>query len=100
MGFSTLNKWVEQSRHDDLASRPYEDQAKEISRLRRADGHDAVMVAQIHDELILEADARSAEAVAALLAKEMTTAFAVTFPDAPTTDLVDVKAGSTWADLK
>jgi transposase len=22
MGFSTLNKWVEQSRHDDLASRP------------------------------------------------------------------------------
>ena len=35
MGFSTLNKWVEQSRHDDLASRPYEDQAKEISRLRK-----------------------------------------------------------------
>ena len=35
MGFSTLNKWVEQSRHDDLESRPYEDQAKEISRLRK-----------------------------------------------------------------
>ena len=35
MGFSTLNKWVEQSRHDDLASRPYEDQAKEISGLRK-----------------------------------------------------------------
>jgi len=35
MGFSTLNKWVEQSRHDDLASRPYEDQAKEITRLRK-----------------------------------------------------------------
>ena len=35
MSFSTLNKWVEQSRHDDLASRPYEDQAKEISGLRK-----------------------------------------------------------------
>ena len=35
MGFSTLNKWVEQSRHDDLASRPHEDQAKEITRLRK-----------------------------------------------------------------
>ena len=35
MGFSTFNKWVEQSRHDDLESRPYEDQAKEISGLRK-----------------------------------------------------------------
>jgi transposase len=35
MGFSTLNKWVEQSRYDDLECRPYEDQAKEISRLRK-----------------------------------------------------------------
>jgi transposase len=35
MGFSTLNKWVERSRHDDLENRPYEDQAKEISRLRK-----------------------------------------------------------------
>ncbi len=71
-----------------------------VHRRLRTDGHGAVMVAQIHDELILEADARAADAVAALLAKEMTTAFAVTFPDAPTTDLVDVKAGSTWADIK
>ena len=35
MGFSTLNKWGEQSRHDDLESRPYEDQAQEISQLRK-----------------------------------------------------------------
>ena len=35
MGLSTLNKWVEQNRHDDLEGRPYEDQAKEISRLRK-----------------------------------------------------------------
>ena len=34
MGFSTLNKRVGQSRHDDLESRTYEDQAKEIFRLR------------------------------------------------------------------
>jgi transposase len=35
MGFSTLNKWGEQSWHDDLESRPYEDQAQEISQLRK-----------------------------------------------------------------
>lgn len=71
-----------------------------VHRRLHAEGYNAVMVAQIHDEVILEADAQDADAVGALLAEEMTTAFAVTFPDAPITDLVDVKYGSAWADLK
>jgi DNA polymerase I len=66
----------------------------------RTEGHDAIMVAQIHDELILETDEQVADVVGALLAKEMTRAFAMTFPDAPITGLVDVKVGSSWADLK
>jgi DNA polymerase I-like protein with 3'-5' exonuclease and polymerase domains len=58
------------------------------------------MVAMIHDELILEADAQDAEAVGELLAEEMTAAFAATFPDAPIGGLVDVKTGSSWSSLK
>ena len=43
--------------------------------------------------MIHEADAQAAEAVGELLAEEMITAFAVTFPDAPLGGLVDVKTG-------
>ena len=71
-----------------------------VYRRLHGDGHDAVMVAMIHDELILEADAQAAEAVGELLAEEMTTAFAVTFVDAPLGGLVDVKTGSSWSSLK
>ncbi|MBT4702749.1 MAG: hypothetical protein HOB79_16890, partial [Rhodospirillaceae bacterium] len=71
-----------------------------VYRRLHAEGYDAVMVAMIHDELILEADAQAADAVGALLAEEMTAAFAVTFPDAPISDLVEVNVGSSWADLK
>jgi transposase len=35
IGFSTLTKWVQQDRHNDLMSGPHEDQAKELSRLRK-----------------------------------------------------------------
>jgi transposase len=35
MGFSTLNKWIQQSRDDDLAKGPQADQDKEIFRLRK-----------------------------------------------------------------
>lgn len=58
------------------------------------------MVAMIHDELILEADAQAAEAVGELLAEEMTTAFAAMFVDAPLGGLVDVKTGSSRSSLK
>lgn len=71
-----------------------------VYRRLHGDGYDAVMVAMIHDELILEADAQDAEAVGELLAEEMTMAFAATFPDAPTGGLVDVKIGASWSNLK
>jgi len=32
MGLSTLNKWVQQDRHEGLMSGPHDDQAKEIAR--------------------------------------------------------------------
>ena len=41
-----------------------------------------------------------ADAVAALLAEEMTKAFASTFPQAPIIGLVDVKVAFSWGDLK
>jgi DNA polymerase I-like protein with 3'-5' exonuclease and polymerase domains len=65
-----------------------------------AENIDAEIVAQIHDEVILEADAHAAHAVAHILESEMIAAFSEMFPDAPVTNLVDVKMGATWADLK
>ena len=35
MGFSTLNKWVQRSRDEDLLKGPQVDQEKELSRLRK-----------------------------------------------------------------
>jgi transposase len=35
IGFSTLNKWVQQDRDKELLTGPHEDQEKEISRLRK-----------------------------------------------------------------
>jgi DNA polymerase I-like protein with 3'-5' exonuclease and polymerase domains len=71
-----------------------------VYRRLRTGKFDAIMIAQIHDELILEANPQDAEAVSALLIAEMTTAFCATFPDAPTINLVDVSVGRSWADLK
>jgi DNA polymerase-1 len=71
-----------------------------IHRRIRKEGLNAALVAQVHDEVIVEADAQDAPLVAQILEKEMTSAFVETFPDAPTTGLVDVKTGDSWADLK
>lgn len=35
IGFSTLNKWVAQHKHDDLMSGPHDDVQKELTRLRK-----------------------------------------------------------------
>ena len=35
IGFSTLNKWVQRSRDEDLLKGPQVDQEKELSRLRK-----------------------------------------------------------------
>ena len=37
VGFSTLNKWVQQDRDKELMTGPHEDQEKEITRLRKED---------------------------------------------------------------
>jgi len=66
----------------------------------KADRLDAHLIAQIHDELIVEAIKADVGAVARILEDEMTKAFAVTFPDAPLLNLIDVKTGQSWADLK
>ena len=66
----------------------------------KADGIDAQLIAQIHDELIVEAAEANVDTVARILKDEMTKAFAVTFPDAPLLNLIDVKTGQNWADLK
>ena len=66
----------------------------------KADGLDAHLIAQIHDELIVEAVKADADTVARILNDEMIKAFAETFPDAPLRNLIDVKTGQSWADLK
>lgn len=35
IGFSTLNKWIGQHKHDDLMSGPHDDVHKELARLRK-----------------------------------------------------------------
>ena len=35
IGFSTLNKWITQHKHDDLMSGPHDDVHKELARLRK-----------------------------------------------------------------
>jgi len=35
IGFSTLNKWVSQHKHEDLMSGPHDDVHKELTRLRK-----------------------------------------------------------------
>jgi DNA polymerase I-like protein with 3'-5' exonuclease and polymerase domains len=60
----------------------------------------AFLVATVHDELLIEALERDAEAAAAILQDAMTEAFEMTFPGFPTVNLVDVQIGADWADLK
>ena len=61
-------------------------------------GH--ALVLQVHDELILEIQAPFAELAADLLKTAMVEGFLEIFPGATTRDLVEVKTGMTWADLK
>lgn len=58
------------------------------------------MVATIHDELLLEVHEDDAEAARALLEETMIEAFELTYPGAPTVNLVETKIGRSWADVK
>ena len=70
--------------------------AREHCRIA-AEKLDAEIVAQILEEVILEA---AAHAATKTLESEMSEAFAEVFLDAPVTNLLDVKAGVIWVDLK
>ncbi len=63
---------------------------------------EARLIAQVHDEFLLEVvdDPSCIEEASAALAECMREAFAALFPTAPSTGLVDVGVGNNWAELK
>ena len=67
---------------------------------RRLRGIRGGMVASVHDELLLEVAEDDAEQARQILQEAMVEAFELTFPGAPTNNVVDVQIGQTWRDLK
>jgi DNA polymerase I len=61
---------------------------------------DGGLVANVHDELIVEVRKDQAIGAKGILQTAMTDAFTETFPVAPVGGLVDVKVGRTWGDIK
>lgn len=61
-------------------------------------GLDAVPVAVVHDEVIVEAAADQAEQVKAILEQSMIAGFKDVFPEAPLVDVVEASIGASWAD--
>lgn len=61
-------------------------------------GFDAVPVAVVHDELIVEVATDQAEQVKKLLEESMVQGFKDIFPNAPLVDVVEASIGKTWAD--
>ena len=60
----------------------------------------ALPVSTVHDEILVEADAASADQVGALLADAMVEAFRDVFPNGPTKLLATPGVGRTWAEAK
>ena len=71
-----------------------------MQRSFREHNTDARLIAQVHDEIIVEAASGSIAASADIMSQAMTFAFLEMFPGAPTMDLVNIKTGNSWADLK
>jgi DNA polymerase-1 len=69
------------------------------TRLRQA-GIRGGLVANVHDELLLEVVEDDAEAARQLLQQTMVDALTETFPDAPANDVAAASIGSNWAELK
>lgn len=63
-----------------------------------ASGLNAIPVAVVHDEIIVETDQEYAQAVAPLLEDCMISGMLDIFPKAATVGLVDASIGKTWAD--
>jgi DNA polymerase I len=68
-----------------------------MQRLARA-GLDPTPVAVVHDELLVEASATDAPAVARILEESMVAGMLDIFPDAATAGLVTARIGGSWAD--
>jgi DNA polymerase I-like protein with 3'-5' exonuclease and polymerase domains len=66
----------------------------------RAEGVRGSLAASVHDELLLDVHENDAPVAGQILKRAMVDAFAETFPGAPLTNLVEVKIGQTWADVK
>jgi DNA polymerase I-like protein with 3'-5' exonuclease and polymerase domains len=58
------------------------------------------LVACVHDELLVEVPEDNAERVRTILEETMTEAFAITFPGAPLTGLVQAAIGKDWLEAK
>jgi DNA polymerase I-like protein with 3'-5' exonuclease and polymerase domains len=63
-------------------------------------GHDAGLVASVHDELLIEAAEGCADSVAGILRETMVESFAATFPGAPLEGVVEIGTGRTWKEAK
>jgi DNA polymerase I-like protein with 3'-5' exonuclease and polymerase domains len=59
-----------------------------------------MMIASVHDELLLEVSEDHAEHAAGVLAEQMLDAFVHWFPEAPTTGVVEVKIVNNWSEAK
>jgi DNA polymerase I-like protein with 3'-5' exonuclease and polymerase domains len=57
------------------------------------------LVAQIHDELLVEVPEDMAAQTSAVMVECMTEAFIETFPGAPLLGIADVKVGKSWAEV-
>ena len=64
------------------------------------DGLDAFPGLVVHDELLLEAADTDIEAAASRLVAAMTAGYLDVFPAGPTTGLVEIGVGQTWAEAK
>jgi DNA polymerase I len=69
-----------------------------VERGLAAAGLDAVLVAVVHDELIVEAAEADAAVAARVLEEGMTAGMLDVFPGAPVAGLVEARVGPSWAD--
>ena len=58
----------------------------------------AGLIGTVHDELIAEVHQDDAPITIEIMEREMVRAFEQRFPGAPTTNLVDINFGRTWAE--
>jgi DNA polymerase I-like protein with 3'-5' exonuclease and polymerase domains len=68
-------------------------------RLRKA-GIRGGLITCVHDSIMLEVIEADAERAIAIMREVMTEAFEMLFPEAPTKNLVEIKLGRNWGEMK